>query len=460
MPPMVKVGVAGALWSSSMMVTVARCRAPSAAQRACPSATGERLGRLGLGVFGQRDLDQPRPRVAGAEADRRRGRLEVAAGAGRAGCGRSPSRSRCRADPPRRVTRTIGSRSDSFAVNRGSLSASTPAPRGRPEQCAGCTTPHGRLLEPRLAAPLQSMGGQQRRLAMLRVLDEGLRAGLAAAVVDRLRLQTDVHGEQLAGVHGGQRDLQAARPVEPHHTEATRSVVSVAVDVEPVVLPQRDLRVRGRRRAGPPGMLGGPRGTRRRRRRRSRRPPMPRMRGRGSARRRGSARSCRPPGIPRPRDGCWCPHRLQKEVRDRDLQRGVAGALLVGLVLVEVGDPLPFTAPTRTGLAGGACAITEYCAPSALENRLPNAWSRGRKYQYGAWSGRLKTTRPIPTVGSSSLPPTCAPFLTGASPDPGTTLLTDQSRTGLGSFAAPADAANTSERPSATALENTRMRRL
>ena len=108
-------------------------------------------------------------------------------------------------------------------------------------------------------------------------------------------------------------------------------------------------------------------------------------------------------------------------------------------------------------MGGGACAITEYCAPSALENTLPNALSRGRKYQYGAGSGRLKTSRPISTV-SRKVPPTCAPCLTGASPVPCTTLLTDHSRTGLWSVAAAAGAATTSERESATAMKDTRMR--
>ena len=316
-------------------------RAMPGAQRgaACvPERDGERLGRLGLGVFAQRDLDQPRPGVAGAEADRRRGRLEVAAGARRAAVGghrhaRAAARPAAAGDEDHRFALGLVHGEPGVAERQHARAARAPGAVRRLHR------PRDRLLEPRLAAPLQSMGGQQRRLAMLRVLDEGLRAGLAAAVVDRLRLQTDVHGEQLAGVHGGQRDLQAARPVEPHHTERPRAaVVSVAVDVEPVVLPQRDLRVRGRRRAGPPGMLVA-------------------LEVRDAA---GveevAARRCRVCAGVEAHDGAdrlavavrrafpgretaVGVDRLQQQVRDRDLQRGVAGALLVGLVLVEVGHP-------------------------------------------------------------------------------------------------------------------------
>src|SRR6476619_5420945 len=93
------------------------------------------------------------------------------------------------------------------------------------------------------------------------------------------------------------------------------------------------------------------------------------------------------------------------------------------------------------GFGAGAVAITEYCAPEAFENRLPNARSRGRKYQYGACSGRLNTTRPTAT-DCWGLPPTCAPLCTGTSTVPCSTLLTDQNRTG--SCSAAAGAARTS----------------
>ncbi len=90
---------------------------------------------------------------------------------------------------------------------------------------------------------------------------------------------------------------------------------------------------------------------------------------------------------------------------------------------------VPSGAPGRTGFGVGAWASTEYCTPLALENRLPNALSRGRKNQYGACKGRLNTTRPTSTA-FCSLSPTCAPLDTGSSPMPRSTLLTDQNLTG------------------------------
>ncbi len=97
---------------------------------------------------------------------------------------------------------------------------------------------HPRLLEPRLSPGLETVGGQQPGVAVLRVLDERLRGRLAAALVDGFGLQGDVHGEQLAGVDAGQRDLEAARLTEVHHPcRAGSAVVGVAVDVELRLVP-------------------------------------------------------------------------------------------------------------------------------------------------------------------------------------------------------------------------------
>ena len=67
-------------------------------------------------------------------------------------------------------------------------------------------------------------GEQQSRLAVLRVLDEGLRGRLAAAIVDRLGLEADVHREQLA------------RGMEASGTFTLRALLSAITPAAPVPL--------------------------------------------------------------------------------------------------------------------------------------------------------------------------------------------------------------------------------
>ena len=121
-PPMVKAGVGGGAWSSSTMVTVARCRAPSAPQRACPSATvnvsaGSACASSRSGISTRRGPVSPGPKRTVVVVD-----LEVAARA-RGADARLTVTLALPCEPPLRVTSAIGARSDSFAVNRASLSA-------------------------------------------------------------------------------------------------------------------------------------------------------------------------------------------------------------------------------------------------------------------------------------------------------------------------------------------------
>src|SRR6476660_6791469 len=96
------------------------------------------------------------------------------------------------------------------------------------------------LLEARPAARLETARRQQQRSALLRILDERLRGRLAAAIVDRLGLEADVHGEQLAAAQAAERDLDVLGGLQVHHAGRARAaVVGVAVDLELALSPQR-----------------------------------------------------------------------------------------------------------------------------------------------------------------------------------------------------------------------------
>jgi hypothetical protein len=100
--------------------------------------------------------------------------------------------------------------------------------------------PERGLLESRRAAPLEALCIDESLPEMLRVLDERLRARLAAAFVHRLGLEADVDGEQLPGADTVQRDLDHARPGEKHRRGRARvRIVCIAVDGELVLPPQQ-----------------------------------------------------------------------------------------------------------------------------------------------------------------------------------------------------------------------------
>ena len=92
----------------------------------------------------------------------------------------------------------------------------------------------GRLLDLVVRARLEAVCGEEQcSLDVLRVLDGRLRGGLAAAVVDRLGLEADVHGEPLARADRAERDLHGARLPDQHVRRcAGAAVVAVAVDAE------------------------------------------------------------------------------------------------------------------------------------------------------------------------------------------------------------------------------------
>ena len=244
----------GAPWSSSTM------RDRSGALGAQPGATrvaqrhGERLGRLGLLILEQRDLHQARRGVPVAEGHRPGDGLEVLARLRRAGArGQRGAGAAVRAagagdEHQRRRLRLV------HGVVRVAELEGTRASRPSLRAARGRRRPEPRLLEARLAAGPQAVRGeQQSSLAVLWVLDEGLRGRLAAAIVDRLSLEADVHREELARADGGQRDLHAPRVVQRHHSgRAGSAVIGVAVDVEVVLAPQRPRGVRRRRRPRPP----------------------------------------------------------------------------------------------------------------------------------------------------------------------------------------------------------------
>ena len=162
-------------------------------------------------------------------------------------------------EPPVRVTSTIGLRWDSLAVKPASLSCSTPAWRGASARALRrLQRPHGRLLELRLAARLEAVGRQQQPGS--RCCGSWMNAcaaGLAAAIVDRLGLQADVHGEQLADADGRQRDLEGGRGLLRTITpgRAGSAVVGVAVDVELRPRPTAGRGVGRGRRARAPRVL-------------------------------------------------------------------------------------------------------------------------------------------------------------------------------------------------------------
>ena len=292
MPPIVKLGGCGGGVSSSAIVTPAARCAPSFAQRGMRQRDRERLRRPRA----------PGPRGSGSRraAARRPRRRSVTVVRGRP-CSRCPPRPipRCVVTvalalpffPPVRVTSTnIGTPVDSSVTYAGALSCSRPALREAARGAAGRRQRlHRRLAEARRAAGAQALGLHERRRELLRVLDERLDRGLAAAIVDRLGVEADVHGEQLAVAHA---------------RTAGRSASPCARAPRPRAIWFRDRRRHRRwrssrrptaaaasRRTWRPRSSSAPRGprcTRRRRRRRSHRPPTRRRPWRGTGRCPGS----------------------------------------------------------------------------------------------------------------------------------------------------------------------------
>ena len=179
--------------------------------------------------------------------------------------------------------------------------------------------------------------------------------------------------------------------------------------------------------------------------------PMPRRPARGIARRRASARSCPPVDTPthQASRGCRRPPagtaaRSSPVGRHRSRSSGRPGTR-------RDARWCPSTPRSRSGFGLGDWPRTEYWAPSALANMLPNASLRGREVQYGSGNGRLKTTRPSRTAlcnGPPRCPPSWLPFCTHCVPPPCVTLSTSQNHRGIpcarGFGAAAAPAAKTS----------------
>ena len=243
-------------------------------------------------------------------------------------------------DPPVRETRTIGDASDSFAEKPASLNRRTPAWRGRPpgQRAARSALRRGSLkrglprgLRPRVVSSSgpRFCGSWMNDCAA----DSPPRSSTASA--SRLTCTANSSPRRSAA----ERDLDALGGLDGHHAGRARAaVVGVAVDVELVLSPQRLRGVRRRRRTGPPRVLmpfqirdaaGVEEVAARRRGVRARVEAHD-----GAHRVAGAGRRALPRG-----EAVVVVDRLQQQIRQRDLQRGVAVALLVGLVLVEVREP-------------------------------------------------------------------------------------------------------------------------
>ena len=122
------------------------------------------------------------------------------------------------------------------------------APRGRSRL-------DRRLLERPRATRCQA-AGYQPRPCVQRVQDERRSTGLAAAIVDRLRVHADVHREPLSQAQRSERDVQRDRVRQVRQGPRAAFVpVNVTRAVEFGVLPERSARVRCRCRAEEPVVL-------------------------------------------------------------------------------------------------------------------------------------------------------------------------------------------------------------